>query len=286
MADKPKKVVIQYHHSRDGEKLAPVSRAQNKVASLAWWYTKGMTRKTADNPEGRWGAAQLTAYMKKQGIDIKKDKFDITLSNGHRITSTLGKILAPVPVPRGTTTKGTTKKAAPRKAAAAKKTSPTTAKKTVKNAPAKRNSTRPKAPRAPRAPKLTAAQRVELTRLAREEGKLIKAWEDGGSVGERPATPNLDNLIKRGPSKGKKAVDQQGVSVKPTNKDRKVPKERAPRKSRAKVKDAPAAAETPPDPRDGASSDDASDATVAPEAPAETAEATAVQEPEAELVSV
>jgi hypothetical protein len=241
--EKKGKVVVQYFH--DGK---PISAYQNKLSSIAYWYTAGIRGATV-NESGHesLSSKQLVALLVRLGAEDPKTKaFDVTLPNGVRIHSKIGKLLVSAP-------KAKTKpaKRAPTKTrASTRKTAPatkSTAKKAVKSTSVGSRSRGPKAPRRP-----TAAQRAERLEQAKNEAALVQAWEEGGKVGDRPLTPAIDAMEAQ-PSKGADAVTNQGQGVKPTNKDKKVPRQR---KTPTKSKDTPVA-ETPSDPRDAPDESDA-----------------------------
>lgn len=260
------KPVVQYYVNGH-----PVNRSGNKLSSIAWFNTAGVSRTTPERIGSKHLHAQIVKLSGNKDLDPRTEPFDVTLSNGTRIHMKVGKLVAPLPVPRGTT-----KQAAPRKATAAKTTAAkkgttpakSTASKTAKkSAPARSRASSPKVPR------VTKAQRAELALDARREDTLVKAWREGGEVGPRPETPATEKLAALPPSKGAQNVANQQAGVKPTNKDRKVPRQRG------KAKPAEPTAETPVDPRDGGGN-------TAPEpTPAEASEPTAEVQPEPELIN-
>jgi hypothetical protein len=218
---KKAKVIVQYYH--DGK---PISEAQNKISSIAWWYTDGIPGAIVDEKgKGHLPAPELRKVLADLGVTDTKTAFSVELPNGVRLSSTLGKLVAPEPKVKGT--KDAVKKAAPKKA---------------------------------KAPTLSATKKAKaaLVAASKVEGAAIKAWKEAGEVGPKPETPATDELtalLERKPSGGtKKAAQVTGVV--PTNVGRgakKVPatKKAAPKKAtipsaKAAAKKAPAAKKAAP----------------------------------------
>lgn len=88
-APKKERVVIQYYH--DGQ---PISPYQNKLSSIAYWYTRGIDGKDTV----RVSSQRLKELLTKLGVkEPKTTLFDVTLPNGVRISSTLGSLVPLVP---------------------------------------------------------------------------------------------------------------------------------------------------------------------------------------------
>jgi hypothetical protein len=150
-AAKKKKVLIQYFH--DGE---PISFHQNKISSIAYWYTKNI-----NGPEPLTAADFRELLASKFGVTDPKTAFDVTLPNDIRITAkVVTKLLVPIPGD-GTPVK---KKAAPRKTAAAKKSPANT---------------------------ITRQERSRLGASAKAQGTAHKKWVAGGREGPEPSTVDL-----------------------------------------------------------------------------------------------
>lgn len=270
------KPVVQYYLNGHA-----VNQSGNKLSSIAWFNTADIKpRPTASSPNaprclssGDLQSLIIKLVGKGSDFDPRTEAFDVTLPNGNRIHMKVGRLVAPTPVPRGAVKKTAAKKTTAAKTTAAKKG--TTSAKSTASKTAKKSA--PATPRAssPKAPRVTKAQRAELAQDARREDTLVKAWREGGEVGPRPETPATEKLKALPPSRGAQKVANQGGGVKPTNKDRKVPK------ARGKAKSAEPKAETPVDPRDDGGADEKPDST-----PAEGDAPAAEVQPEPELVSV
>lgn len=103
------------------------------------------------------------------------------------------------------------------------------------------------------AEKLASNARLERNKNAQAQAKALKAWKDGGEVGERPDTKDLDALtvaLERRPTKGAKkasqvtaAVKKNGGSVKPTKANGRTIRKAPAKKAAAAKKAAPTAAQ-------------------------------------------
>ena len=193
--DKP---VLQYYH--DGQ---PMSEDQNKLSSIAYWYTENIPGAKYPGKRGIGGKA-LVALLKELGIENPRtEAFKVTLPNGIVLSATVQKDGKLVPlVPRS-----------------------------------QRPKQDPAAAKARRS--VTKAQRAKLTQDALNESKAVTAWKKGGEVGpkpEMPATAELEALLQRKPTKGSAKVAKQSVGVKPTNVGRGAKKVPATKKAPAKAK--------------------------------------------------
>ncbi len=145
------KPVVQYYH--DG---APISPYQNKLSSIAYWYTNGCPGAKVSEVNGHeaMSSKDFQALLTKLGVkDPKGTAFEVKLPNGITISATIGKL---VPI------KPRVKKADQPEAVAARKA-------------AKDNA-------------------AESAAFKAEQAK-VRAWETNGKTGSRPKTPVSDKLI-------------------------------------------------------------------------------------------
>lgn len=244
---KPEKAVIQYW--KNGH---PISRAQNKISSIAWWYTDHIdpTREHLGKDD-RLSAEELRALLTKLGVTDVKAPFEVSLPNGVVLKATVGRLFAPEP--------NTTKR---KKGAAKKKKAPSKRKAAAKKAPAKKRAAKKAAPTKKAAPAKAAAKTTtapakasaapkqavgqpagenvsgnEAQRRRVTERAALRTWKDGGEVGEKPATPWIDAYAAAGnpdpPSKAAQRIKEESTRtpVRPTNNDKSARRGNADRKA-------------------------------------------------------
>lgn len=159
-ADKPARAIttpgLRWYH--DGK---PMPDSQNKLSSVAWYYTKGVGH--ADSP--RLTSGEFKALLAKAGIaDPTAVEFTHVLTNGITIsTKILAATARPVPIeipaPPAATTKATRKAPAPKSPAkTATPTKATPAKRQV--TPLPKSTPKKAAPKKPAAKSTTPARRT------------------------------------------------------------------------------------------------------------------------------
>lgn len=200
-AEKPKKEkpVLQYYH--DG---MPISEYQNKLSSIAFWYTKGIegaTKNSAGHESMK--AKPFVALLHALGVENPRtEAFSVELPNGIVISATVQKDGKLVPiVPRSERPK-------------------------VDSSAAKKERA-----------ELTSASMAEGKLVAE-----WKQGGEVGDKPATPATDKLAKLLKRRPTKGSQKA-AAAPSVKATNVGKgakKVPAKKAPAKKATAAKKAPA----------------------------------------------
>jgi hypothetical protein len=184
-----KKPVVQYYV--DGH---PQNFFGNKLSSIAYFHTAGISRKTPD----RIPSKDFAALLVKLGAEDPRGRaFKVELPNGKVISAKVGKL--EVEVPSGATTKRAAKPAARGK--------------TQKQAQGVKRAAPAKAPATPKAPVVTS----ETRKLAQDQRRALDAWKAAGEKGARPDTKAFDAVtaarVAGNATKGaKKAATVRGVA--------------------------------------------------------------------------